>query len=439
MRRLSLFARLGLLAAMPALAVGVLAAIGGSYGITRALETRARIAAEHAADLGEQETAHLVQTMHGLAASLAQREDVAAALGRFSNLMVVARSSSLLFRNATESPAEIGRRLNARYLLDGSIRRSGNRVRVGAQLLEAATGRLVWSDSYDSEMDDIFAVQDMIARNVVGAAAVELTRVERERVLAKPTSNLAAYEYVLRGRRLWSHETRESNGEAMDLFQRAIDLDPGYADAYAALAGAYIESVVSGWSEFITDDLALAATLAQKALALNPATTRAYHVLGAVHGFERRYDLALTQLDRALSFNPSDAESFVQRGTLLVGAGRAEEALPWLERALRVDRANGAAATWLCIADYFLGRYAEAVGACDLGLSRNAGRNTQMTLNVVLLAIYAQLGREQDAEHQRAVVARLWPFFDAPAFADQFGTAQARDRMLEGLRKAGVR
>ena len=165
-------------------------------------------------------------------------EDVIAALGRFSNLLVISKSSSFPFKNSNAAPAEIGRLLNARYLLDGSIRRSGNRVRVGVQLIEATTGRLVWSETYNAEIDDIFAVQDTIAKSVVGAAAVELTRFERERALAKPTSNLAAYEYVLRGRGAWSHETRESNDEAIDLFQRAIDLDPNYADAYAALGGA---------------------------------------------------------------------------------------------------------------------------------------------------------------------------------------------------------
>lgn len=366
-------------------------------------------------------------------------EDVIAALGRFSNLLVISKSSSFLFKNSNVAPPEIGRLLNARYLLDGSIRRSANHVRVGVHLIESITGRLVWSETYNAEIDNIFAVQDSIVKSVVGAAAVELTRFERERALAKPTSNLAAYEYVLRGRRAWSHDTRESNDEATDLFQRAIDLDPNYADAYAALGSAYVEAVVSGWSEFLTDDLERAAALAQKALSLNPATTRAYHVLGSVHGFRKRYDLALAQIDRALGFNPSDADNYVQRGTILAMAGRAAEALPWLEGALHFDRANGAAAAWLCISYYFLGRYAEAVGACDLGLSRNAGRNTQLTLHVILAATYAALSREQDTKRERAVLERLWPFFDATTFAAQFGTEEARDHMLEGLRKAGFR
>ena len=366
-------------------------------------------------------------------------EDVIAALGRFSNLLVISKSSSFPFKDSKSAPAEIGRLLNARYLLDGSIRRSGNRVRVGVQLTEAMTGRLVWSETYNAEIDDIFSVQETIAKSVVGAAAVELTRFERERALAKPTTNLAAYEYVLRGRGAMSHETRDTNYEASGLFQRAIDLDPTYADAYAALGFAYFEAVVSGWSEFRADDLERAETFAKKALALDPATTRAYHVLSQVYLFRKRYDLALAQIDRALEFNPSDADNYTYRGTILMWAGRAAEALPWLEGALRFDRANGFAATKLCMAYYLLRRYTEAVDACDRGLSQKIGRNTQMITRPVLAAVYAALERPEDAKRERAIVARSWPFLDARTFAAQFGTEEARNHILEGMKKAGFR
>jgi TolB-like protein/tetratricopeptide (TPR) repeat protein len=366
-------------------------------------------------------------------------EDVIAALGRFSNLLVISKSSSFPFKGSNLAPVEIGRLLNARYLLDGSIRRSGNRVRVGVQLTEAPTGRLVWSETYNAEIDGIFAMEDTIARHVVGAAAVELTRFERERVLAKPTSNLAAYEYVLRGRGAMSHDTRDSNDEAGAFFERAIDLDPNYADAYAALAGSYYEAVVSGWSEFRAEDLQRAEALAQKALALDPATTRAYRMLSYINLFRKRYDLALAQIDRAFEYNPSDADNYAYRGVILVWAGRAAEALPWLEGALRIDRANGYAAAHLCMAYYFLRRYTEAVGACDRSLSQKLGRNTQMITHPFLAAVYAALDRKQDAERERAIVAQLWPFLDARTFVAQFGTEEARDHLLEGMKKAGFR
>jgi adenylate cyclase len=364
-------------------------------------------------------------------------EDVITALSRFSNLLVISKSASFPFKDSNASPADIGRTLGARYLLSGSIRRNGDRVRVGVELTEATTARLVWSDTYDAEGDDLFTVQDKIAKRVVGAAAVKLTRFEQDRIQAKPTSNLIAYEDILRGRDAFSHATRESNDEAAELFQHAIDLDPNYAEAYAALAGSHLEAVVSGWSEFRAEELETAETLAHKALALDPATTRAYRMLALVQQYRKRYDLALAQIDRALEINPSDADNFAYRGAILMWSGRPADAVPWLEGALRSDPANGFAAGRICMAYYLLRRYTEAVEACDRALSRNPGRNDQMIAHPLLAAVYAQLGRQQDADRQRAIALRLWPFLDARTFAAQFGTDEARDQMLEGLVKAG--
>jgi TolB-like protein len=364
-------------------------------------------------------------------------EDVITALGRFSNLLVVAKSASFQLKDRNLSPAEIGRLLNVLYLLDGSIRRAGDRLRVNAGLTQAATGRNVWSEAYDAEVKDIFDVQQDIARRVVGAAAVKLTRFERDRALAKPTESLAAYEYVLRGREHFSRATHDSNEEAQDMFQRAIDLDPSYAAAYAELGLSLIEAVASGWTDFIADDLARAETLGQKALSLDSESTTAYRLLSETHMAKRRFDLALGQIDRALEINPSDAESFSFRGTILLWAGRAAEALSWLEGALRLDSANARTTLYLGTAYYFLDRYSESVEAIDRALAGNLGRNTQITGHTVLAAAYARMDRRPDAERERNAVMRIAPFLDAERFASQFGTQTTHDHMLQGLKKAG--
>jgi len=178
-------------------------------------------------------------------------EDIINALGRFSNLLVAAKAASFQFKGRNVSPEEVGRTLDVRYLVDGSIRRIGDQVRITAELSEAATGFQLWSEVYNTELKDIFSVQDDITRRIVGAAAVKLTRLERDRVLRKPTTNLVAYEYVLRGRADYANPTRAANDEARELFQRAIDLDPNYAAAYAALGVVHYEAAVSGGRNFL--------------------------------------------------------------------------------------------------------------------------------------------------------------------------------------------
>jgi tetratricopeptide (TPR) repeat protein len=282
-------------------------------------------------------------------------------------------------------------------------------------------------------------VQEDIARRVVGAAAIKLTRFELDRALGKPTQSLAAYEYVLRGREVYSHTTRESNHEAQDMFRRAIDLDPSYADAYAALGLSLIEAVSSGWTEFIADDLGQAETLAQKALSIDPTSTTARRLLAEVDMMKGRFDLALDETRRAIEINPNDAESVVTQAETLLWAGRATEALPWLQDALRLDPTNGRTNFLLGMGYYFLERYGEAVEAMNRGLAGNLGRTTQLIGRPVLAASYAELNKPQDAERKRTAALRLSPFLDAERFAGQFGTQEARDHMLDGLKKAGFR
>ena len=175
----------------------------------------------------------------------------------------------------------------------------------------------------------------------------------------------------------------------------------------------------------------------QKALALDPATTSAYRVLADIDIFRKRYDLALERLDRALEINPNDVETYAERGSALVFAGKPAEALNWLQGALQFDKGHPRTSARLGLAYYLLGRYDEAIEACDRALARNPGCNVQIRTHPILAAVYAEAGREQDAESERAIVTHLSPFFDAVAFAAQFGTQDAREHMLEGLKKAG--
>jgi TolB-like protein/class 3 adenylate cyclase len=176
-------------------------------------------------------------------------DDVIGALGRFSDLAVIAKNSAFAFRNKPATAREIGRALGARYLVEGSVRKSGERVRVAVQLIEAENSLVRWSDRYDSEIKDIFGVQDEITRGVVRALATRLNQLEEARLLVKKPANFAAYEYVLRGRQELGRTTRESNHAARSLFNKAMELDPAYAPAYVGLGHTYVNAVAVGWAE----------------------------------------------------------------------------------------------------------------------------------------------------------------------------------------------
>ena len=367
-------------------------------------------------------------------------EDIINALGRFSNLLVAAKSASFQFKGKDTSPETVGHALDVRYLVEGSVRRAGDRLRITVELAEAATGFQLWSDDYNVETKDVFAVQDEITKRIVGATAVQLTQVERNRALRKPTANLAAYEFVLRGRTNGLvNQTRAANDEARGLYQRAIDLDPNYAEAYAALGWTHYEAAVSGWAEFPADEIKQAETLAQKALALDPTTTNAFRLLSIISVYYRDYDRALAQVDRALALNPSDSENFQERGYALLWSGKPAEAVPWLEATLRLDGTSSRAAFLLGAAKYFLAQYADAITALDRALASSPGRSIQLNSHAVLAAAYGKTDKRQDADRERTLITHFAPFFDPERFAAQFGTKEARDDMLAGLEAAGFR
>ncbi len=220
-------------------------------------------------------------------------EDVTRALGRFKELTVIAYGAVLPFRNKEVPLPEIGRALNARYLVSGSVRRMGPRVRVTVQLSDAAKSTQLWSDQYDDELSDIFAVQERIARRVAGTLASSLQQIALQKSLRKPTDNLDAYDLVLRARALGADPTRAGNRSARALLERATQLAPNYADAYAELADIYFQRAAFGWSEFAQLDIETAIRLAQKAIDLDEECVLGHSVLARAYTAVSKYDLGI--------------------------------------------------------------------------------------------------------------------------------------------------
>jgi TolB-like protein/class 3 adenylate cyclase/Flp pilus assembly protein TadD len=362
-------------------------------------------------------------------------EDLIAALGRFSDLSVIARDSVLRFKGETPNPEEIARELGIRYLLQGSVRRAGDRVRVTAQLIDATRGVHLWSERYDRELKDVFAVQDAITQHVAATLAIKLSQIEQDRALAKPPSVLQAYDYVLRGRAFLARQTRTANREARRMFQNAIELDPKYSAAYAALGWSQYLAVTRGWTEFLAEGLERTEELALTALRLDPWNDQGHQLLGWVYLYRQQYERAMSELERAIDINPSDANAHARQGAVLLYSGHPDDAIRALETALRFNPSmGGRALANLGMAYYFKERYDDSIGA----LERGVGQDPTYFPHAVLAAAYAQTGRAEDASREAAQVLRLWPFFEVGLFARQFRNPADSALIADGLHKAGL-
>lgn len=360
-------------------------------------------------------------------------QDIINALGRFSELTVMSWNAVFPYKGQPARPEEVARSLAVRYQVEGSVRQTGDRVRVAAQLVDT-DGRVLWSARFDEPLLDIFALQDKITTEIAGALAIRVGRAEQSRVLAKPTESLEAYDYVLRGRPASQRPTRANNVEARALLRRAIELDPNYAAAYAALAESYYVAVSMGWAQSPTAFFERAEEFANKALSLNEAEVRAHIVLGRMHIFYQRYDQAKAELDRAIAINPNDAHGLAGQGNVLMWSGQTDAAVEALELAQRIDpELNPIDGFALSLAYYLQQRYDTAIAQAESNLRRTDGANFS---RVVLAAAYAQLGRTADAARVVAVIRRADPTFDARDFGTKFLNAADLERLRDGLRKA---
>jgi adenylate cyclase len=363
-------------------------------------------------------------------------EDITRALGRFKELTVISYNAVLPFRNKELPPAQIGRALNARYLVSGSVRRMGQRVRVTVQLSDAANGTQLWSDQYDDELSDIFAVQERIARRVAGTLATSLQQIALQRALRKPTDNLDAYDLLLRARGLTADPTRTSNRMAREMLERVTQMAPNYSDAFAELADVYFQRATFGWTEFAQQDVETAIRLAQKAIEIDPDSVLAHSVLARAYTSILKYDLGLAESERALQLNPSDGEAMLAHAAVLLWTGHIDKSIATAEAALRLNVSMGPEATLNLGLAYLLDkRYADAVRLLEAQRSRYPA---YPLLDLPLAAAYAELGRNADAQDAIEQARLKNPHFDLASFGSRFQDPALQRRVEESLRKAGL-
>jgi adenylate cyclase len=362
-------------------------------------------------------------------------EDVIAALGRFGSLTVMARNAVFPFKGKNAKPVEIGHELGVRYIVEGSVRRAGERIRVSVQLTDALTGKLLWSEQYDEQLKDVFAVQDSVTRQVAGALAVNLTQFEQRRALSKPTESLDAYDLVLRGRERLQSSTRPANREARQLFERATELDPKYADAYAWGGRAYLEVANFGWAEDLNAAAERSLELSRKAVELDPNSVLGHRTIGLIHSLRSEYEQASAEIDRALALNPSDSVGLQATADLLLWLGRIDESIEANEAAQRFDPFPPVGTIFdLGLAYYEQRRHTDALRLLERARTRFP---ENPFIHAVLAATFAQLGRLPEAARERDAVRRLNPFFNAAEFGSRFQNPAYHAYLLEGLVKAG--
>ncbi len=370
-------------------------------------------------------------------------EDIMTELSRFSELLVIARNSTFQYKGKALDIRQVGRELAAQYVLEGSVRRSGSRVRITAQLIDAVTGAHRWAERYDREFHDIFAIQDEVARAIVVILAAHVNRAEIDRALLKPPAAWAAYEYYLRGAEAFflhaNRRTRASLYDARGLLEQSLAIDPDYARAAAMLSRTYVHAYV----EPFDGDYLSAATLdralelAVTAVDLDPSLPQAHASLGQVLVYKRQHDAAVAEFERAFALNPNFIDN--RFGAVLVFSGEPAKAIEVLEANLRLDPFQPLIYSFATrgMANYLLKRYADAVRFFREGAS--CLPRLQLP-HIGLASAYAQLGRLEEARAEAAEVLRINAGFTIESYKRLavYKNPEDAEHRFDGVRKAGL-
>jgi adenylate cyclase len=325
-----------------------------------------------------------------------------------------------------------------RYVLEGSVRKAGNRVRIAAQLIDGASGGHLWAERYDRDLTDIFAVQDEVTQHIVSALSLKLTRDERQRLARKGTDNLEAYDWCLRGRELYWRFTRESIAQAKPMFERAIALDPGFAAAYAHLARCYNLDYVNGWSASPEESQRRAYELALKAVSVDVVEPQGYYALGIVRLWRKELEPAIAAASRSIALDPNFAPSYATLGLILHYAGRSAESLDLIAKSMRLDPHYPDMFLHFVGQAYFgLGQYEQAAAALKRRIVRNPHTDAS---RVLLAACYGQLGQAEAARAEWREALKINPAYSLEQRRRILPYKDPADfeRVVEGLRKAGL-
>jgi adenylate cyclase len=378
---------------------------------------------------GDQEQEYFVDGM---------TEDLITDLSKVSGLFVIARNSSFTYKGKAVDVKRIGRELGVRHVLEGSVRKAGNRVRITAQLIDAGSGGHLWAERFDRDLTDIFSMEDEVVEKIVRALAVTLTQGEERRLRRRGTGNVEAYELWLRGRELLTRSTRESVEQARAMYRRAIEIDMNFPAPHAGLALAAISDYVSDWALDPAQALGEAERWARRAVELNDQEPVSHMALGNVLLWRRDHEGALSEFRHMIVLDPNFAQGQAATGLALMYAGRAAEALEPIATAMRLDpHYSPIVLHFLAQANYSLGEYETAAQLLVRRIARTPGTDSSRML---LASCYGHLGRGEDARATWAELLQVNPEFSLTQRAGVLPYKDPGDfqRIAEGLAKAGL-
>ena len=366
-------------------------------------------------------------------------EDIITALSHFRGLFVIARNSSFTYKGRAVDIKQVGKELGVRYVLEGSVRRGGNRLRVTGQLIEATTGAHVWADKFEGALSEVFDLQDQITERVVGAIQPSLWEAEAERLRPRPTESLSAYELYLKAVLLLNKVTQEGCTESRALLDRAIDADPHFGLAYAVAAQCHVLRTFQGWSNDIRADQTEIRRFTRAALSCGDNDSEVlWRVAFALSSISENLERCLAIFQKALEFNPNTAHGWQWYGWCQIYAGQYAEARPSLERSRRLsprDLRAHVTTLGLCACEFYQERFEEAARLAGEAVAQNPRFTSNWRY---LVAALAQAGRLKEAEEAAAQFRALDP--NASVRSPQGGILRTPklDLYLEGLRKAGL-
>ena len=369
-------------------------------------------------------------------------EEIITALSRMRWLFVIARNSSFTYKGRMVDVKQVGRELGVRYVLEGSVRKAANRLRITGQLIDASTGVHLWADRFDGGIEDVFDLQDDVTSCVIGAIAPKLEQAEIERAKRKPTESLDAYDYYLRGMASVYGSTKESLGEALRLFYKAIELDPDFASAYGVAAWCYFWRLVNGWMTNRVQEIAEASRLAGRAAELGRDDAVALSFSGLALGFcVGDLEAGVELIDRALALNPNLAVAWTASGCLRSRLGDQDEAIEHLARAMRLNPLDPLMffmQNAVALAHFLAGRYDEA-----WPLAEKAARRPPFFFSAIRLAAASNAfaGRLDEARKCVARALQLDPDLRISSLKDRVGPFRRLEdlaKYVEALRKAGL-